>query len=87
MGSSFHEVELSAERVAHISREPNLRVAGGPHLWPSNLRVPHFSRSLREVGTANPCGESPHRATIHHAARIFIFRTDQSFTRTNPDSP
>lgn len=43
---------------------------------PNISRVPHFSPILREVGTVPP-----------QAARIFIFRTEQSLTRTSPVSP
>jgi RHS repeat-associated protein len=36
--------------------DPDGLWAGGPHLSLPNLRVPHFSRSLREVGTVMRLG-------------------------------
>jgi len=55
---------------------------GGPHLVASialrqGFGVPHFSRSVREVGGAR----------TGYAVRIFIFSTCQSFTCTVPVSP
>src|SRR5579864_1683253 len=92
--SLWRDGAQSATCAAELSGTPtagkrDATKAGGPHPTLSNLRVPHFPRSLREVGTVMPLGAvlDPTKVNFVHLRGFLSTRSSLMSPHRTPRLP